>query len=472
MRITRILLYPVLLLAASSCGRGSFSAGCDAVVSCAEAGDYAGAAEAFAQVRGRLGQAPDSVKAGLYSAMGRVYAETFAYSKALEAQKMALSCAEASEDVTAYGAAMLDLTQMYIAQDSTDAAYGMLSAYESRVTPGWKPLRARYLLCKLGFLTATGAPADSVRSVIALYLDTDPDPDMMACAKGFYVAGDTSLVRSCLAAYAASDAETGGYPADYYYLLNLLDRAGGRFESAADNLAKYAEVREAAVLSAAVGDVALAEERAGGSLARRRLALTMTGLVACLVALAVALLCVLAGRRRKYEALRKEYLGIKGEFDSVRQDFEKVRQEASAGKDELAFGKSPLSSKEAKALVEKRLQSLSSVVSGSPQSTINDSIKALTKLSPDRGEFVETIGLLFAIYNVRFYSRLSSYGLSRYEIGYCCLYVLGYRTKELQDIVRRKDVYNISSAIRAKLGMTVHDSNLSHKIMEIYSEAL
>jgi len=49
-------------------------------------------------------------------------------------------------------------------------------------------------------------------------------------------------------------------------------------------------------------------------------------------------------------------------------------------------------------------------------------------------------------------SYLKSKGLLTWEIGYCCLYIMGYNAKEISGIMNNSQVYKISSEIRRKLG--------------------
>ena len=57
-------------------------------------------------------------------------------------------------------------------------------------------------------------------------------------------------------------------------------------------------------------------------------------------------------------------------------------------------------------------------------------------------------------------AELKSHDLTDWEIGYCCLYVLGLKGKDVGNYLKKKRNYIISSDIRRKLGLTEHDTNL------------
>ena len=83
---------------------------------------------------------------------------------------------------------------------------------------------------------------------------------------------------------------------------------------------------------------------------------------------------------------------------------------------------------------------------------------------------METIGLLYAIYYPEFTTCLINKNLSITEIGFCSLLVLGFRTGELGEIINRSGFYNISSAIRKKIGLGPNDTNLSIWLKQTYQK--
>lgn len=78
--------------------------------------------------------------------------------------------------------------------------------------------------------------------------------------------------------------------------------------------------------------------------------------------------------------------------------------------------------------------------------------KKLQALLNDTKEYLSTVGIFYSIRNSSFVSYLKSKGLHTWEIGYCCLYIMGYNAKEISGIMNNSQVYKISSEIRRKLG--------------------
>ena len=65
---------------------------------------------------------------------------------------------------------------------------------------------------------------------------------------------------------------------------------------------------------------------------------------------------------------------------------------------------------------------------------------------------------------------LKEKGLTDLEIGYCCLHAIGLRGKEIVSYLNSRSYYNASSAIRKKLGLSEHDTNMINYIQNLLKE--
>lgn len=100
----------------------------------------------------------------------------------------------------------------------------------------------------------------------------------------------------------------------------------------------------------------------------------------------------------------------------------------------------------------------------------NRAANELDRLSGNRTSILESIGMIYAIYAPKFTEVLLDKGLSPAEIGYCCLHLMGYSTKEAGDFICHSAYYNISSKIRAKLQIESNRSTLAKWLTQKYSE--
>jgi len=69
-----------------------------------------------------------------------------------------------------------------------------------------------------------------------------------------------------------------------------------------------------------------------------------------------------------------------------------------------------------------------------------------------------------------FMAFLKGRGLTVSEINCCCLYAIGLNGKEVRAYTQLRSHYNVSSAIREKLGIGEHDTNLGIYIRRLIAE--
>ena len=82
-------------------------------------------------------------------------------------------------------------------------------------------------------------------------------------------------------------------------------------------------------------------------------------------------------------------------------------------------------------------------------------------LMADREEFLRSTKIVFEESHPKFIAYLQDKGLTDWEIGYCCLYTLGLKGKDICEFIQKKRHYIISHEIRQKLGLDEHDTNIS-----------
>ena len=80
---------------------------------------------------------------------------------------------------------------------------------------------------------------------------------------------------------------------------------------------------------------------------------------------------------------------------------------------------------------------------------------------------MESTKLVFAGSHPNFIKFLEEKGLTEWEIGYCCLYAMGLRGKEIGQFIKLPSHYNLSSGIREKLGISEHETNLGIYIKKL-----
>lgn len=124
-------------------------------------------------------------------------------------------------------------------------------------------------------------------------------------------------------------------------------------------------------------------------------------------------------------------------------------------------------------VIRQRLAVLDKVLAShisSDDKTYRISEDEIETLMSDREEFLISTKVVFKESHPEFISALEKKGLSDWEIGYCCLYTLGLKGKDVGEFIRKKRHYIISSEIRKKLGLGEHDTNIGIWLRNLLSE--
>ena len=128
---------------------------------------------------------------------------------------------------------------------------------------------------------------------------------------------------------------------------------------------------------------------------------------------------------------------------------------------------------EAMKLIRQRLDVLDKVLASrisSDDKTYRISEEEIESLISDREEFLISTKVLFKERYPKFISVLERKGLTDWETGYCCLYTLGLKGKDVGEFIQKKRHYIISSEIRRKLGLGEHDTNIGIWLRTLLAE--
>ena len=128
---------------------------------------------------------------------------------------------------------------------------------------------------------------------------------------------------------------------------------------------------------------------------------------------------------------------------------------------------------EAMSLIRQRLSVLDKVLAShisSDDKAYRISEEEIENLISDRESFLISTKIVFKENHPGFISILEQKGLSDWEIGYCCLFTLGLKGKEVGEFIQKKRHYIISSEIRKKLGLGEHDTNIGIWLRTLLSE--
>jgi len=97
-------------------------------------------------------------------------------------------------------------------------------------------------------------------------------------------------------------------------------------------------------------------------------------------------------------------------------------------------------------------------------------MNGVKELTANTEDFMNSNRLAFKASHPRFIQYFEEHGLSFDEINYVCLYAIGLRGKEVGNYMKKRSHVNISSAIRKKLGIDKHETNIGIYVRKLLRE--
>lgn len=94
----------------------------------------------------------------------------------------------------------------------------------------------------------------------------------------------------------------------------------------------------------------------------------------------------------------------------------------------------------------------------------------IKELTDNTEEFMNSNRLAFQVSHPRFIQYFEEHNLTIGEINYVCLYAIGLRGKEVGKYMKKRSHVNISSAIRKKLGIDRHETNIGIYVRKLLKE--
>lgn len=94
----------------------------------------------------------------------------------------------------------------------------------------------------------------------------------------------------------------------------------------------------------------------------------------------------------------------------------------------------------------------------------------IESIAMDQDAYLNSLGLMFSLRHPEMAAYLRKRQFSTWEIGYCSLYCMGYKGKDIGNILSSSRYYKINSEIRKKLGLGPMETNLDIYIRKLMSE--
>lgn len=422
--------------------------------------DYEEAMQYFVAAENHVNKSVNKLAAGrLFTAITKVYQYSYDTEGSIRSSKRAASFYFDSGNTTWYINSTFDIIHGCINQKDTLNASLLLK----QVRDNWDKLsmsqKSRYYAFKFNLNEITGAVP--YETLITEYLDEIDDPEAIhwtAVADAFYQTGDYDKAMEAL---HNDDLYNEDHDAAYYIVSAQIYDALNKDREAKDAYRNYIEATDSKFGYLVEADIRFLKERHDAELARTRKNLML--IIVFLGALILLMLSVFAYKRIRL--IQKEKRVVEEQKQKYQRMYNSAVEEVRQLNETL---ENTINSDIRERIIE-RIDLLNSFISDNIKNYTEEESSRLEEMLRDKAYFIESIRGSFVIAHPEFVTELKNRGLDDEEIGYCCLYAIGLKGKDITTILGNRH-YKFSSNIRKKFGLTEHDTNMDIFIREIFKK--
>lgn len=442
------------------------------------AGDREEAMEHFVEAERYVDRATDWQAVGrLYSAKRTIYFDIYDFEKSYRDALLSAEYYSKSGDIPLMVKAMTNAAYCAYFLDNYKTADSLLNEVRDKY---WDAAsitnKSTYFSSSLYMAVKTDSSA--VKRILNEYLQTITDTEEMdwsAVANIYRMSGNLDSALWALERYPLAYPDYENEP-QYLLLSSLIYEDLKQYDKAYASLKKYSDIVGDEDIDKFEADTKFIEERYAHENAAIRHRNTVVMIVfGTVTALLMAALTINSLRNRiKIARLRAEQERL--EAERKLQYLENFNKKLLQEKDTLTemLSNSSLSDN-ARQSVNDMITTvtglLSAKASGTDSDVINIVNQKMEQLAENRNRFVLSVMLSYAAAHPLFTAALKERGLSDWETGYCCLYAMGLRGKDIGNLMGGSHSHhNRASVIRSKLGLTGHDTNLGRWLLKFAKE--
>lgn len=437
------------------------------------AGDFESAMESFLKAEKYAGQVKDCSAAGrLFFAKGRIYFSLFDIENALSNMKESGKYSLKGQNINNYALSLLNIANCHIVLSNLDST----KVYLDRIRPLLPDIdeNKQSLYHSLVLDLKLNTYPDSTFYYIGQYLSNVKNPDLidhLAVADAYLVSGHPDSALNAAHQYAQSGIDCDNDIRYQITLSDIYDSLGMDTESK-EAYRRYVDLSDSVDMVIFEDSTRYVEEKYSDEIRllkmRNQKNLLWLGLISILsasVAVIQWLYSVLKKRNTEKKQLEQERKRLEALISDISKERDMLTKTLRNGDhpDDIASD-----------AIRKRLAVLddffaSRIAAGNARDVKNVA-ENLEQLMSDREDFVYSTGMSYSIRYPEFVKYLQSHGLTTWETGYCCLYTMGLKGKEIGAFIRRSGYNNINSSIRRKLGIEKYSSRLDRFLMDKFKE--
>ena len=391
----------------------------------------------------------------LYFSKARLYEDGFGYRDAVANYGTAGEYYLAAGDTARYVRACMKAAKCCLALNDAAMAESFLSGMEPYADCVKDSDKVRYI--RLMSRTDDDMSREDVLRLInesvSDYDQLDPS-NMLSISDVYLLAGYRDSAGAYLNRYKLMDPDYSRNPMFYLRLSNLYDSLG-QDNMAFDAYRRLVFLKDSVYMDRLRENVRLVERRIDEQVRVYRTGTVWAWLVAALSMAAVASTFLLFRFRRKFLTQRHRAEHLEDMYRSVAADKEALSN---------MVRNSVLIDEPTRKVLENRLSVLDELLTvrllDKGRYSPEKASEMLESIALDKDAYLNSLGLMFSVRHPSVADWMRSHQMSLWEIGYCSLYCMGYKGKEIGSILNSSRYYKINSSIRKKLGLSPNETNL------------
>lgn len=403
-------------------------------------------------------KAEDHLFAGrYYIKKSQLYSDKFEWDKALNASLAAERHSRMVDDYRGLATALLACSSNYKILEDDDRAY----IYLDRIIPIWDKIndyrKGEYYRQLLTYKILDGKSDTDSIYFECLSSGISPVNQPYIAYTDYHISkGDPEAALDALATSVSYGQEALGSK-EYELRKFKIEALSGDYQAAYETMSRYYERIEEYEHGILTSDTRILEERINA--ARKEIAAkyrfwTSMVLLIVIAMLAFAIILRLIKQQRTVHQALDNALIEKQQLEALLENGTQISEDMTD-------------------LLSDRIKALNEVIIGRltlSKNIGNDSTAIIDSLTDDRNGFILGIAMQYSLSHPAFVKHLKSFGLSNWEIGYCCLFIIGMTGKDIAGYVLSSSTtaYGIASKIRQKFGLGPRDTNLSKYVKETF----
>lgn len=407
----------------------------------------------------------EDLKALLFTAKARLYEYAFDYRNAKDNYILAGKEYMVIKDMKGYTESFIRAAKCNIELGDKTAASECLE----KLRPHWNELddvdKVRFFrqASRLDEKLSIAEVREAVREEFGI-TGSLKSINLLSVSDIYLQSGYADSALTYLTRYSQMNPEYKNNPFFFLHLSNVYDSMG-LYRSAYSAYKKHVVLKDSLYMDKIQENVQFVEERYEEHEKLYEMRLARTVLIILLAVISLTGTFTIIRFRRKFWTQKKKVAHLKELYRTVKAERDAL---SDMVKHSISIDEST------RKVLENRVFILDEIVtqrlmdkSGYTPEKASEMIEAIAR---DKDAYMNTLGLMFSIRHPEFTAYLKNHLLSTWEIGYCSLYCMGYKGKEIGNILSSSRYYKINSSIRRKLGLSPTETNIDIYVRKIMFE--